>query len=309
MKVIRARVLGFCMGVRRAVEMAETELARVQPSAKAQMRVYSLGPLIHNGQVLSSLEAKGLSVLDAESAPPPLKDAAVIIRAHGVGPITETALREFGARVVDATCPRVKKSQNTAQCLAKQGCRIFIAGEKDHAEVRGISGYVEAAGGERAIIAGNAKEAEAAARALRQEQPDAAAALVAQTTFSPEEYALITAAIKMYFPDLTVKNTICGATRERQDALRELCTRVDAVVTAGGKDSANTRRLAAIARDCGKRAFLVEDAPELAPGSPAALELCGCGASAAIGLCAGASTPDAAIDGIEAALEKLGTVP
>jgi 4-hydroxy-3-methylbut-2-enyl diphosphate reductase len=298
MTVIRARVLGFCMGVRRAVEMAETELGR--QAAGPSARVYSLGPLIHNPQTLAALEGKGLSVIDEcdpGSARFP-RDAAVIIRAHGVAPDVEQALRESFTRVVDATCPRVRASQKTARRLAEGGCRVFIAGEKNHAEVRGVAGHVAAAGGGSAIIVGNAPEAEKSARELRIAAPDTRTALVAQTTFSPEEYAAVTAAIRLCFPDLEVKDTICPATRERQDALRDLCAGVDAIIVAGGNESANTRRLAAIARASGKRAFCVENAAELAECA----ELAG---SAAAGLCAGASTPDAVIDEIERALRAL----
>jgi 4-hydroxy-3-methylbut-2-enyl diphosphate reductase len=117
-------------------------------------------------------------------------------------------------------------------------------------------------------------------------------ALIGQSTISEDEYLTIAEAIKKYFPLLEVKNTICGATRDRQDALRELCTRVDAVIIAGGKDSANTRRLLSIARSCGKNAWLVESAAEL----PEEIN------ADTIGLSAGASTPDSVIDEIEQAL-------
>jgi 4-hydroxy-3-methylbut-2-enyl diphosphate reductase len=336
--------------------------------------VFSLGPLIHNPQALSSLKERGLVILAEEAAADqpdsyaaqdpahrlagelsggsPYEKPVVIIRAHGVSPGVEEILRARGFRVVDATCPRVKASQNTALALARRGLTVFIAGEKEHAEVKGIAGYVlsgtraadgtetpagaaaslpnraaslpdeatslpngagglpngagglpneagglpNEAGGPPAaacLIVGNAAEAEKAAAGLRRARPDAKTALIAQTTLSEDEYGRITAAVKKSFPDIEVKNTICGATRERQDALKKLCANVDAVIVAGGRESANTRRLLAIAEQCEKPCWLAETAADLPP------ELNRYGVA---GLCAGASTPDSVIEEIEAAL-------
>jgi 4-hydroxy-3-methylbut-2-enyl diphosphate reductase len=339
MKVLRAGVLGFCMGVRRAVKMAEAELA-ARPAAGNRPPVFSLGPLIHNPQTLASLKGRGLVVLDEEAAAangqaacPPCRDQpsagqgqtagspdekpVVIIRAHGVSPRVEENLLLKGFRIVDATCPRVKASQNTALALASRGLTVFIAGEKNHAEVKGIAGYVEAgsprkipvdtarppetvdAAGRpaRCIIVGSAAEAETAAETLRRERPDAETALIAQTTFSEDEYERIETAVKKRFPGLEVKDTICGATRERQNALRELCAACDAVIVAGGRDSANTRRLLAIAGQYGKPCWLAETAADLPP------ELKN---HAVAGLCAGASTPDGVIEEIANAMENAG---
>jgi 4-hydroxy-3-methylbut-2-enyl diphosphate reductase len=290
--------------------------------------VFSLGPLIHNPQTLASLKERGLVILDEDRVMEQVTNQAlpraekitadekpvVIIRAHGINPRTEENLLLKGFRIVDATCPRVKASQNTALTLAGRGFSVFIAGEKNHAEVKSIAGYVEAGAGPRrqtrtgavkaqagtdggrvpaCVIVGNAAEAETAAAALRRERPDAETALIAQTTLSADEYERIEAAIKKSFPNLEVKNTICGATRERQDALRKLCAACDAVVIVGGKESANTRRLLAIARHCGKPAWLAETAADLPP------ELKN---YAVAGLCAGASTPDDVVEEIAGAL-------
>jgi 4-hydroxy-3-methylbut-2-enyl diphosphate reductase len=323
MKVLRAGVLGFCMGVRRAVKMAEAELA-ARPVLDNSHRVFSLGPLIHNPQTLASLKERGLVILDEEkaangraacplsreqpSAGQPDQAAGssgekpvIIIRAHGVSPRIEDALRVNGFRIVDATCPRVKTSQNTAFALARRGLTVFIAGEKNHAEVKGIAGYVlsgaEACPKAQAgcVIVGTAAEAETAAAALRRQKPDAGTALIAQTTFSEDEYLRIAETVKKSFPNLEVEDTICGATRERQDALRKLCAEVDAVIVAGGRESANTRRLLAIAEQCGKPCRLAETAADLPPEF---------GRYGSVGLCAGASTPDNVIEEIAAALEK-----
>jgi 4-hydroxy-3-methylbut-2-enyl diphosphate reductase len=188
-----------------------------------------------------------------------------------------------------------------AKQLAGSGYHVFLAGERRHGEIIGIQGYVEQGYGERGaacpassctVVAG-VEEAEEAARLLRERQGDLPCALLAQTTISPEEYEKIGGAIRNYFPSLMIVNTICGATRDRQEALRELCAGVEAVIIAGGRESANTRRLLAIARNSGVPAWLVETQADLPE------EIWN---YAVVGLSAGASTPDSIIMDIERAL-------
>jgi 4-hydroxy-3-methylbut-2-enyl diphosphate reductase len=284
MRVIRARVLGFCMGVRRAVEMAEAELAR--------RGVRSMGPLIHNPRVLASLRKGGLEILDEGALPPDLGGLRVILRAHGVSPSLEDELRRRGAALVDATCPRVKKNQLKARSLSEAGFFLFIAGEERHGEVAGLRGYAPGA----PVVSGP-EEAARAAAALARERPGARTALIGQTTIGAGEYGAVGAAIRALFPGLVTVDSICPATRERQEALAELCSRVDAVFVAGGRASSNTRRLLDIARSLGKPARLVESAAEID-----AAGLAGC---RTLGLGAGASTPDSDIAEIEAALSAL----
>jgi 4-hydroxy-3-methylbut-2-enyl diphosphate reductase len=294
MKVLRAKVLGFCMGVRRAVELAEREVLPSPQGSLGGRQYFTLGPLIHNPQVLESLKKKGLEILDEKNLPGDLPDAVVIIRAHGVSPGLEAALAERGARIVDATCPKVKANQIKARALAEAGYWIFLAGEEDHGEIAGIRGYVDSGkpGFCRAVV-GNAADAEAAAEKLYRETPEAKTALVGQSTISPEEYRAIGEGIRKFFPALETADTICGATRDRQEALRELCGRVDAVIVAGGRESANTRRLLAIAQALGKPCWLAEG-PDDVPREIAGYET--------VGICAGASTPDQVIDDIEQAV-------
>ncbi|GHV80799.1 4-hydroxy-3-methylbut-2-enyl diphosphate reductase [Spirochaetia bacterium] len=284
MKVIRARVLGYCMGVRRAMDMADAALS--------QSPVYAMGPLIHNPQAMKILTGRGLAVLDEEKLPADLSGASVIIRAHGITPALEAALVSRGAALIDATCPRVKASQLKAQSLCSTGYRVLLAGEGRHGEVIGIQGYAP-----DCIIVGNPTEAMAAAEKLFAERP-VKTALIGQTTISEDEYAAIARAIEMVFPDLCVINTICRATRDRQDSLRSLCARVDAVIVAGGRESANTRRLLTIARTStpggpGKPAWLAETPADI----PDEIRR-----YTTVGLCAGASTPDFLIDAVEQVL-------
>jgi 4-hydroxy-3-methylbut-2-enyl diphosphate reductase len=290
-KLRKARALGYCMGVRRAVDMACRE------AGAAPGRVYTLGPLIHNPQVLEDLRGRGVEILAGDRLPPDLRGAVVIIRAHGVSPGLEAELRARGARILDATCPKVKASQLKARALWEGGYQVFIAGEKDHGEVAGIRGYAPGS-----LVVADPTEAEEAALALRARIPAVKAALIGQTTISPEEYAAIGAAIGKHL-DLELVDTICGATRERQEALRELCGQVEAVVIAGGRESSNTRRLLEIARSLGKPCWLVESASALLTALPTDLPA-EIAAFKTLGLSAGASTPDAVIREIETALTR-----
>jgi 4-hydroxy-3-methylbut-2-enyl diphosphate reductase len=303
MEVCKARVLGFCMGVRRAVEMAYGELAASNDptgasssssaSASAMAgRVYTMGPLIHNPQVLDDLKKRGVEVLDENNLPKDLKGAVVIIRAHGISPVLEAELVSRGARLLDATCPKVKASQMKAQSLSQAGYQVFLAGEEFHGEVIGIMGYAPSC-----IVVANPAEASAEAERLSKTLPAGGfagkTALIGQTTISEDEYRAIGEGIRAFFPRLEVIDTICGATRDRQEALAELCGQVDAVVVAGGRTSCNTRRLLAIAQGLGKPAWLAESASDLHPEIYAYKR---------VGLSAGASTPDQVIAGIERAL-------
>jgi 4-hydroxy-3-methylbut-2-enyl diphosphate reductase len=296
MKGRRAETLGFCMGVRRAMEMADAALSQL-PMAGT---VCAMGSLIHNSQVMESLKRRGLAVLDEEELPGNLEGVPVIIRAHGVSPRLESLLTGRGAWLIDATCPKVKASQIKAQELCRLGRRVFLAGEGSHAEIIGILGYAP-----DCIVVGSPAEAAVAAEKLRRETPSGGGApktaLIGQTTWDMAEYAAIAEAIRACFPDLEVCNTICGATKARQDSLRSLCAKVDAVIVAGGRESANTRRLLDIARSFpspggrGKPAWLVETPGEI-PSEINRYDT--------VGLCAGASTPDALIGAIEESILK-----
>jgi 4-hydroxy-3-methylbut-2-enyl diphosphate reductase len=303
MNIIRAGVLGFCMGVMRSIELACGQAERYSG------KVYTLGPLIHNPQTLEDLNQRGVTILDEARLPENLSGAVVIIRAHGISPQTEAELRERGAVVVDATCPKVKASQLKAASLAKAGYRLFLAGEESHAEIAGIRGYAQdgwlhrnsAAESKQFLqIVSCAEEARTSAAKLLSEDRELhnsapKTALIAQTTISADEYHAIGAEISRCFPTLEIVPTICAATKERQDSLRELLGEADAVVIAGGKDSANTRRLLSIAQASGKPCAIVETAADIPPDFFK---------FETVGLAAGASTPDTVIEAIEKGLAK-----
>ncbi|MDR1930783.1 MAG: 4-hydroxy-3-methylbut-2-enyl diphosphate reductase, partial [Treponema sp.] len=230
-------------------------------------------------------------ILDENKLPPDLAGSVVIIRAHGISPAAEAELVKRGARIADATCPKVKANQLKARSLFEAGYELFLAGEARHAEIIGILGYAPC----RTV--GGPEEAACAGAALFKEKPRARAALLGQTTISPGEYQAIAAAVKVFFPALEVIDTVCGAARDRQRSLRELCARAEIIIAAGGRDSANTRRLLAIARESGREAYQAESAADL-PVEELRRHT-------TAGLCAGASTPDSVIAGIEEKLRSL----
>jgi 4-hydroxy-3-methylbut-2-enyl diphosphate reductase len=306
-QIIRSPVLGYCMGVSRAVKMAENLAERRDTLAgRPACALYTYGPLIHNMTVLRELEQKGVRILEdaAPSLDIDLHDALVIIRAHGVSPHVEAELREAGAVIKDATCPKVKANQLLAQKLcAKENTisppPVFLAGDRRHAEIQGILGYAP-----DCVCVSNEAEAEEAARSFlrfaqqtteKDTDDKREAALIGQTTFPVDDYRKIAAVLQNYFR-LAVKDTICPATACRQDALRELCASVDAMIIAGGKDSANTRALAGIARNRGVPAYLLENAAEVSQIESDLARY------RRIGLAAGASTPLETIDELEAAI-------
>ena len=283
MIIKKAEILGYCMGVRRAVETAELA-CRENPDKK----IFTLGPLIHNNSALEVLAEKGVNVLkeDASDLAADAENSVVIVRAHGVPPLVMQNLKSRGVTVIDATCPRVLSSQKRAADYAKRGYTVFLAGDKNHGEVVGISGYARASGADCIVI--EHKEDAAAVKYVPEK-----AVLLSQTTISRSEYDAIAAVLKAKNDALVVLNTICPATDERQNALIELCKNVDGILVIGGKHSANTKRLLRTAQDLCAHAALIETAEEI-PQEFFALER--------IGLTAGASTPDFVIDSVETAL-------
>ncbi len=282
MKIILADVLGYCMGVRRAVEIAADSLKNC-----GSKKVYSFGPLIHNRIALENLAKKGLSVLKDEEISSVEKGSLVVIRAHGVPPAIMEKLSYSGCQILNATCPKVMASQKNAEKYAKLGYTVILAGDSNHGEVAGISGYA----GKKFVLVQNKDEAEKMSPLLDDEK----AVLLCQTTFSKEEFSQIVEKLSKKIKNLKVLDTICSATKERQDALKRICPDVDGILVVGGKNSANTKRLLQIAEEnCGKAA-LIETAEEI-PEDFFELD--------SVGITAGASTPNSVIERVVAALKK-----
>lgn len=281
MKIIRASVLGFCFGVRRAVELAEKALAE-NPGKK----VYSLGPLIHNENALRSLEEKGLHIVDESEIEGLEKGSVVIIRAHGVAPSVTDALEKRGCVIIDATCPRVKASQKMVERYSSQNDYVVLTGDRNHGEVIGIAGYA----GENFSQIQDFEEAKNFEISGNDDASEKNVILLSQTTYSPKEFEKIENLFRQKFHNLAVMNTICPATNERQQALLELCQQVDGVLVVGGKNSANTKRLYQTAAANCKLAAHIQSASEI-PEEFFALDK--------VGITAGASTPDSIIKDVE----------
>lgn len=294
--VVRAKVLGYCMGVRRAMEGAHK--AAVDASGG---KVWTLGPLIHNKTALDMLASEGVQILKDEDFSKIQKDDVVVIRAHGVTPAVKNEVAALSRAVVDATCPRVMLSQKRVADFAARGYTVIIAGDKNHGEVTGIAGCATSAatGDSRCVLLGNtldAAEYVAQVESGKKVLPEKAI-LISQTTISRREYDSIAEVLAPVIGGLEVFDTICPATTERQDALADLQGQVDGVLIIGGKNSANTQRLLTSAQRYFDKAALIETADEI-PIEFFDLER--------VGLSAGASTPDEVIDGVERRLQTGG---
>ena len=284
MKIIRASVLGFCFGVRRAVELAEKALAE-----NPEKTVYSLGPLIHNENALRALEAKGLHIVQEDEVSKIKEGSVVIIRAHGVAPSVTDALEKRGCQIIDATCPRVKASQKMVERYSSENDYVVLTGDRNHGEVIGIAGYA----GENFSQLQDYTEAQSFNIS---DSNSKNIILLSQTTYSPKEFEKIETLFRSKFRNIAVMNTICPATNERQQALLELCSQVDGVLVVGGKNSANTKRLYQTAAANCKYAAHIQSAADI-PQEFKTLSK--------IGITAGASTPDSIIEEVENALKEI----
>ncbi len=282
MKVILAETAGFCMGVSLALKKLD---ALVEEAGGAPL-ICTLGPIIHNPQVLGHYESLGVRRIaePAEAAP----GSKVVIRAHGVPVAVERELSERGVDVVDATCPKVKKAQLLIERQTQRGRVLLLYGEENHPEVRGLLSYAS----DEALVFDSIEELE------DRLDPGKDYVLAAQTTQDKEVFRQI----KEYVQERTnrvlpVLETICNATRVRQAEAIEVAGTVDVMVVVGGYESGNTRRLAKVVREQGVRCIHVETAEELDPE-----DFRGC---ATVGLTAGASTHDKTIEQVRAALEAM----
>ncbi len=263
MKIVLAKTAGFCMGVKRAVQIA-------LETARGTEDIFTCGPLIHNPQAVETLREKGIVPLPDDIDP---DHGILLIRAHGMPADRIARLREKGLQIIDATCPHVVSSQDRIRKFSEEGYTILIVGDREHPEILSLQSF---AVGPCEIISSLA-EARAFAGTPR-------AMVIAQTTFNAAEYQAICTELAGKVPQYKVFQSICKATSRRQDEVQHLAATCDAVVVVGGRNSANTRRLAEIAAAAGKPAFHVETAAELPLAEFAAF--------AAVGVTAGASTPD-----------------
>jgi len=277
MRIYLADKAGFCFGVKRAISTAF--------KAAGKGRVYCLGPLIHNPQEVDRLRREGVeTVNDFMSLFP---GDSLIIRSHGVPPQVLAQVREKGLTVIDLTCPFVGKAQRDADMLRQEGYQVVVVGEKQHPEVQSILGYA----GDNAVVVDTVEDVEKLTLKTR-------LGVVAQTTQSYGNFSEIVLTLLRLSKELKVFNTICSSTKERQDAACVLAGKVDIMIVVGGRNSANTTRLATLCREKGKPAYHIETADEIRPEWLLSVET--------VGVTAGASTPDWIVEGVIEKLKQLG---
>ncbi|MDX6695797.1 MAG: 4-hydroxy-3-methylbut-2-en-1-yl diphosphate reductase [Blastocatellia bacterium] len=279
MEVLLAEEYGFCFGVERAVDMVEDALAE-----GAQIR--SLGALIHNAQEMERLEAAGITTIDSpmEAA----GDATAVIRAHGVTPGVQRELEERAAHVIDATCPFVTRVQHLAERAAQQGRDVVVAGNPDHPEMIGVVGYAP----NNTYVVRDAAEV---ANLPNLRQP----LVVSQTTLKLQTFLDVAEAVRAKADaEPQVVNTICSATRDRQDAARALAGHVEAFYVIGGRHSSNSVKLLAVCKEQCEKSYLIETALEINARDLEGVER--------VGVTAGASTPDWLIEQVVERLRAIG---
>jgi 4-hydroxy-3-methylbut-2-enyl diphosphate reductase len=270
MQILLAKDMGFCWGVRRAIDIMEH-------AADQYGEIISVGPIVHNPQVVAKLEEKGVRLGQPEDASRP-----VAITAHGVGPQVLEEVHATGAEVIDGTCPIVTRSQRWARRMAEQGFSVLVFGDPDHREVRGVIAWA----GDKAIPVRDGDP-------LPDPFPNRVA-LISQTTQTPERFAQFVAQVMAgHVNDITemrLINTLCHVTSNQQVAARELAQECDMMLVVGGRASANTRHLLEVVQAEGVRAYNIETADEIEPEWLRDVDR--------LGVTAGASTPDSAVEAV-----------
>jgi 4-hydroxy-3-methylbut-2-enyl diphosphate reductase len=271
-RILIARSAGFCFGVKRAISIADETAGKAagKDARTKGVPLHSLGPLIHNPQAVEELEKKGVHVVQSVDDIPCGK---VIVRSHGIARRDAEALAGKNVEIIDATCPFVKKAQEYARSLSREGYAVTVVGDANHPEVKSIISYIEAG---VPILTSLSELREAAG--IRK------AGIIAQTTQSFEHLMEFVSVALKRIPEVRVYNTICHATVLRQKESTAVARKADVMIVLGGYNSANTRRLAEICKEFNPRVHHIETASEL---SPDALSEVSC-----VGVTAGASTPE-----------------
>ena len=284
MELIVGKTAGFCYGVKRAVDGAKEEL-------KKNERLYGLGEIVHNQEVIKELENLGMQFIEnIEEA-----KERTIIRAHGIPKQIYEEAKEKDIELIDYTCPKVLKIHDIAEEYAKKGYYIFLLGNKKHPEIIGTLSYC---GDHKFVI----EKEDDTIKALETFEKTGIQKLlvISQTTYSLEKFYMIEEIIKNEIPrniELVVKNTICQATEIRQKETEEMAKKVDSMIVIGGKNSSNTKKLYEIAKQYCKTVLLIENETEL--------EINKLQSTHTVGIMAGASTPK---ESIESVIEKLKNV-
>lgn len=304
-QVIRASEMGFCMGVRRAVQIMEGEASPARP-------VFSVGEIVHNPHVVGKLQDNGVVQLPGPdevdgdigaATAERVQEGRVAITAHGVGERAMKQLQASGLEIIDTTCPIVTRAQRYGQKFVREGWHVVIFGDPGHKEVRGIMGWtMDKEGVSQATIASSAELGDL--RRLVEDFPGGfpnKIAVMVQTTHKMEDFAKFVANLMLLGRDrnfeMHVVNTLCHATTGQQEAAAALAATVDVMVVVGGRKSANTRHLKEVCEEQGAIAHHIE--------GPGELQAAWFEGVNRVGLTAGASTPDYSIDEVEARIHAL----
>ncbi|MFR8317900.1 MAG: 4-hydroxy-3-methylbut-2-enyl diphosphate reductase [Catenibacillus sp.] len=280
MSVTLAKTAGFCFGVKRAVKLVYDE-------AGQGGKVYTYGPIIHNEEVVNDLEKKGVHVIEFLSDPRLVPGVSVIIRSHGISRAAYETLESLGVRIVDATCPFVKKIHHIVQEQGKDGRHIVIIGNKHHPEVEAIRGWCVTP----ATVIESIDEAHNFLKPSGQKL-----CIVSQTTFNYNKFQELVEIISKKGYDIICLNTICNATEERQTEARTIAKAVDAMVVIGGRSSSNTQKLFEICSLECKHTYYIQTLDDL--------DLTKVKSMGNVGITAGASTPNNIIEEVHKACLK-----
>ena len=278
MKIITAKRAGFCFGVKRAIDIT-FDMAKEHKKG-----LYTLGPIIHNPQVIAKLEQEGISPLEIDDLDA-RKISSLIIRTHGIPCQTYDTISSRGIKIIDATCPFVKNAQHYAKLLKENGYQVVILGDRNHPEVKGIVSY---AGDDAIVLDENST--------LPKLKPKVG--VVVQTTQPIEVLKKALSQIIEHAREVKVYNTICNSTALRLKETEEMAHKVDVMIVVGGKNSANTTQLARLCSSMSVRTYHIETEDEL--------DASWFGNVKKVGLTAGASTPDWIIRKVEIRIHAIG---
>ena len=281
MEVILAKSAGFCFGVKRAVDKVYEQLEAIDKSG-TKKQIYTYGPIIHNEIVVQDLERRGVRVIESEEELEALTEGIVVIRSHGVPRRICEKIEELGLECVDATCPFVKRIHKIVEKESASGSQIVIIGNAGHPEVEGIRGWSHTPA---AVI-----ESETEALQFVPEEGKKLC-IVSQTTFNYNKFQELVEIFRKKGYDISVVNTICNATEERQTEAKDIAAKVDAMIVIGGKHSSNTRKLYEICSGECAHTCLIQTLDDLHLELPEAVRL--------VGITAGASTPNKLIEEVQ----------
>ncbi|MEF9941459.1 MAG: 4-hydroxy-3-methylbut-2-enyl diphosphate reductase [Lachnospiraceae bacterium] len=277
MQIEVAKTAGFCFGVKRAVDMVYEQVG-----LQHQKPIYTYGPIIHNAEVVKDLEAKGVQVIENEADIDKISESVIVIRSHGIKKRIYDRLTSNRFICVDATCPFVKKIHNIVEKESQKGKHIIIIGNESHPEVEGIKGW---SSGKVTVIETTTDAKKFCLNPIRP------VCIVSQTTFNYKKFKELVEIILEKGYDVSVLNTICSATKERQEEARDIAERVEAMIVIGDKQSSNTQKLFEICNKACNNTYYIQTLDDLNMNQLESVE--------SVGITAGASTPNNIIEEVQ----------